>query len=611
MVSRNFIVLCLLILVVSTQANDQTTKRDKRTVDLFLRGVGDVFGYDVIRRVSSPQILRQVATTPRPTFFPPAVGPLPSGSYSRIILQLQQQQEQQRQQEQNNLFAAPINNDNNSKENLVLPQGAIILPLASLLTAPVGSQNVQSSQQTQQLQPQQLQPQQLQPQQIQPQQLQPQQLQPQQLQPQQLQPQQLQPQQLQPQQIQPQLIQVQQPQQQQNVAVQGVQSGVSRQISSTTAKPDSAQIGLPWQIVALAPVIGQQQENALAQQNQAQIPAPQPTASLTPSGLNVSFDSGPTRLNLLESPRSEAIRRTFNLNLNWNRDVEPPNSAALIQVPIQVQTTIAPQQQLQQMPQSAALINQPQNQEVNSQIENFDVPPQSINNLNNLANLNQLNEPSQRKLNADFRQSIRKFWETSPWSENLRSEDGKEQDNAQNYFDESDNPKSEDIQEEEQESRESSSEETSNEVRMEERTTSSFRAPQKFKRRYTKVKKSVDAIKREKKSSKFVPEDEEKQVKGYYKRFVVSRKTRDIGSKEEYEPMKYTRDEYQHNDPYTKDFSYSPPEEDNKDKHELEPEMEKFDVEADIPKKSKVRTKESKSGFNIVKITKKTKVIKE
>lgn len=91
------------IVVVANGAND--TKRDKRTVDLFLRGAADLFGYDVVRRISSPS-LRQVAA-PRPTLFPPPVAPqLPSGSYSRVILTLGQQQQQQQQQLQQQLAQA-------------------------------------------------------------------------------------------------------------------------------------------------------------------------------------------------------------------------------------------------------------------------------------------------------------------------------------------------------------------------------------------------------------------------------------------------------------------------------------------------------------------------
>lgn len=81
-------------------------KRDKRTVDVLLRGAADLFGYDVVRRISSPS-LRQVASTPRPTFFPPPVAPqLPSGTYSRVILALGQQQQQQQQQLQRQLQQA-------------------------------------------------------------------------------------------------------------------------------------------------------------------------------------------------------------------------------------------------------------------------------------------------------------------------------------------------------------------------------------------------------------------------------------------------------------------------------------------------------------------------
>lgn len=137
-------VICawLLVFVVATNGADEP-KRDKRTVDILLRGAADLFGYDVIRRVSSPS-LRQTAATPRPTFFPPPVASqLPTGTYSRVILALGQQQQQQQQDLQRRIEQAvqvpPLGSAQLTQQVATQPQqqqqAVINLPQNGALTA--------------------------------------------------------------------------------------------------------------------------------------------------------------------------------------------------------------------------------------------------------------------------------------------------------------------------------------------------------------------------------------------------------------------------------------------------------------------------------------------
>lgn len=129
MVNANRFVLsaCLYVsFVVLASAADEEPKRDKRTVDILLRGAADLFGYDVVRRITSPS-LRQGSATPRPTFFPPPVAPqLPTGTYSRVILALGQQQQQQQQQLQRRLEEAlqvpPPLTEQFSQQQAAVPQ---------------------------------------------------------------------------------------------------------------------------------------------------------------------------------------------------------------------------------------------------------------------------------------------------------------------------------------------------------------------------------------------------------------------------------------------------------------------------------------------------------
>lgn len=67
-----FKVICVCLVVSFFCASAQ---RDKRTLDLVLRSVADVFGYDIQKR---PAVLPPPKPpAPRPTFFPPPLAPLP------------------------------------------------------------------------------------------------------------------------------------------------------------------------------------------------------------------------------------------------------------------------------------------------------------------------------------------------------------------------------------------------------------------------------------------------------------------------------------------------------------------------------------------------------
>ncbi|XP_017784290.1 PREDICTED: leucine-rich repeat extensin-like protein 2 [Nicrophorus vespilloides] len=73
--ARGLLVLVLLAAAVLHARAMEKVTRDKRTLDLVLRSVADVFGYDVQKR---PTVLPPPPLPPaKPTFFPPPLKPLP------------------------------------------------------------------------------------------------------------------------------------------------------------------------------------------------------------------------------------------------------------------------------------------------------------------------------------------------------------------------------------------------------------------------------------------------------------------------------------------------------------------------------------------------------
>lgn len=297
------------------------------------------------------------------------------------------------------------------------------------------------------------------------------------------------------------------------------------------------------------------------------------------NGINLVFDQGPTRWNLFSLPRQEAVRRTLNFNLNWNRNVEPAAPAQLQLVPIPLPTDPTPplqQQASQQQPQQQQKSQQQQPQQPPPQeaqqqlppptptIENFEINPATNSAFNRYYNVPDSFEAKsaaqrQKEENAKFRESIKQFWNSSPWNiknndNNLRSENLQEEITPQyeEYNLESNteevNPQSEQYQEEINEVEVPAAElndENGNKTRnrrfrlnadrIAEESRESSNAP-KFRRRnkirrIRKVKKTLDdsdetksnlqrSYVREKKSPSEM-ENNDVEVKNYYKKFTV------------------------------------------------------------------------------------------
>lgn len=288
------------------------------------------------------------------------------------------------------------------------------------------------------------------------------------------------------------------------------------------------------------------------------------------------MDQGPTRWNLFNLPRQESVRRSLNLNLNWNRNVEPASPAQFQLVPVALQTTPTPPSQAQQVqstqaPQQQQSAQQQQLPSPPPTIENFEisVQPQNsnseFNRYYNIPDNFQAKTAAQRQndANVNFLDSVTRFWESSPRNENsgnserasLREETSPrfEEYNSESNAEELNSPESEqlvednneiitpsgdnnrreELNEEGEENKPRSRRFRHNSDRFDEETRESSDTP-KFRRRnkirrIRKVKKSADdngksdAHKLYKREAKFVDGGDKAndEVKNFYKKFTT------------------------------------------------------------------------------------------